>query len=257
MRSAEVENLPLYRRLPPALLATALHLVAWGMVLPFCLGRACDLRTPWPFLFEAVLAWGLTRWLTLPPWWQLINLVFFPLFWLVSRSDIEPVWYLLGFLGLALTSLGSVFSRVPLFLSSQRVVEVLAQRLPARPGLRFIDLGCGWGGPLTGLARLRPDLQLYGIEAAPLNWLLSWLRLHGRAHVRLGNLWDEDLSRYDVVYVYLSPAPMAKLWEKACRQMRSGTLLISNSFAIPGVTPDAIIELDDLTQSRLLLWRIP
>ncbi len=257
MRSAEVRNLSLNRRLPPALLAVGLHLILWGGMLRFCPAPLCDLDAPWPFLAEGVLALGLTRLLGLPAWWQLINLLFFPLFWLVGRSGIEPVWYLVGFAILALTSLGSVLSRVPLFLSSQRVVEALAQRLPAEPGLRFIDLGCGWGGPLAGLARLRPDLQLFGIEAAPLNWLLSWLRLLGRARVRLGNLWDEDLSRYDVVYAYLSPAPMPRLWEKACRQMRPGSLLISNSFDIPGVPADAIIELDDLTQSRLLLWRIP
>ncbi len=245
--------------MPLALLALGLHVPVWGGLLLFCLvlPAGCELSIPWPFLAEGLVAWGLSRWLGLPVWWQVINLLFFPLLWLLGRNDIEPAWYLIGFLILTVTSLGSVFTRVPLFPSSQRVVEVLAQRLPAGPGLRLIDLGCGLGGPLAGLARSRPDLLLHGVEAAPLNWLVSRLRLNGRACVRLGSLWDEDLSRYDIVYAYLSPAPMARLWEQARRQMRPGSLLISNSFEIPGVTPDEVLELDDLTASRLLLWRMP
>ena len=245
--------------MPLALLALGLHVPVWGGLLLICLvlPAGCELSIPWLFLAEGLAAWGLSRWLGLPVWWQMINLLFFPLLWLAGRNDIEPAWYLAGFLILAFTSLGSVFTRVPLFLSSQCVVEALAQRLPAGPGLRLIDLGCGLGGPLAGLARLRPDLLLHGVEAAPLNWLVSRLRLDGRARIRLGSLWDEDLSRYDIVYAYLSPAPMARLWEQARRQMRPGSLLISNSFEIPGVTPEEVLELDDLTASRLLLWRLP
>lgn len=259
MAGAEAGTWTLHRRLPPAVLALGLHVPVWGGLLLICLTApfGCDLSLPWPFLAEGLLAWGLSRWLGLPAWWQMINLLFFPLSWLLGCNDIEPVWYLAGFLILALTSLGSVFTRVPLFLSSQRVVEALAQRLPSDPGLRLIDLGCGLGGPLAGLARLRPDLLLHGVEAAPLNWLFSRLRLDGRARIRFGSLWDEDLSRYDVVYAYLSPAPMARLWAQARRQMRPGTLLISNSFEIPEVAPDEVLELDDLARSRLLLWRMP
>lgn len=251
--------LPCHRRLPPALLALGLHVPLWGGLLLICLAlpSGCELSLPWPFLAEGLLAWGLSRWLGLPGWWQMINLLFFPLLWLLGRNDIDPVWYLAGFLILALTSLGSVMTRVPLFLSSRRVVEALAERLPSAPGLRLIDLGCGLGGPLAGLARLRPDLLLHGVEAAPLNWLFSRLRLDGRARIRLGSLWDEDLSRYDIVYAYLSPAPMTRLWSQARRQMRPGTLLISNSFEIPGIPPDEVLELDDLARSRLLLWRMP
>jgi hypothetical protein len=90
---------------------------------------------------------------------------------------------------------------------------------------------------------------------APLNWLVSRLRLGGKAKIRLGSLWDEDLSAYEVVYAYLSPAPMAQLWEKAVREMRPGSLFISNTFAVPGVEPDETVELNDLSHARLLIWR--
>ncbi len=255
MAGVELRSLAL--RLPTALLALGLHLPILGGLWAACgvFAHGCATEQPWFALTEGLAAGLLSRWLGLPGWWQGINLLFLPMLWLAGKSGIDPLWYLAAFVVLALTSLGSVGTRVPLFLSSRQAVEALAQRLPQ--GLRFIDLGCGVGGPLAGLARRRPDLILHGVEAAPLNWLASRLRLDGRARIRLGSLWDEDLSRYDVVYAYLSPAPMARLWKKASREMRPGSLLISNSFPIPGVPPDEVMELDDLTRSRLYLWRIP
>ena len=186
-----------------------------------------------------------------------ISTNFFPAVGLTLLADIAPSWYLAAFLLLAATSLGAVFSRVPLYLSSEPAMRAVAERLPDRPGLRLIDLGCGSGGLLRHLAGSRPDVSLHGVEAAPLTWLVSRLRLGGRARIRLGSLWDEDLSGYDVVYAYLSPAPMARLWDKARREMRPGSLFISNSFAVPGAEPDEAVQLDDLARGRLLLWRMP
>lgn len=247
------------RRLPPAVPALGLHLPIWAFILAAChgMGSTCGLSLAALTWIEGLTAWAVTRGLGLPRWWQPINLLFFPLLGLALSSEIEPLWAMAAFVALALTSLGSLRTRVPLFLSSRQAVDALARCIPERPGLRLIDLGCGLGGPLAGLARLRPDLVLHGVEAAPLNWLVSRLRLDGRARIVLGSLWDQDLSRFDVVYAYLSPAPMARLWDKACREMRPGSLLISNSFEVPGVAPDRVIALDDLSRSRLLLWRIP
>lgn len=259
MPDTDAAPLPRLHSLPPALLCLAIHLPVWGLLLAFCVlsQGVCNPSMPWICLTEGAIAWAVSRWLGLPPWWQLINLVFFPLVWAAGRAELSPLWYLAAFAALALTSLGSVRTRVPLYLSSAQAMKGLAARLPHRPGLRIVDLGSGLGDPLAQLSRLRPDLQLHGVEAAPLSWLISRLRLGRAARVRLGSLWDEDLSDYDVVYAYLSPAPMARLWDKARREMRPGSLLVSNSFEIPGVPPDEVLELDDFSHSRLLLWRMP
>ena len=74
-------------------------------------------------------------------------------------------------------------------------------------------------------------------------------------NLRYRSLWREPLGDYDVVYCFLSPAPMAELWAKARREMRPGSLLVSNSFPIEGVTPDAVIEVPDRRRTRLYLYR--
>lgn len=239
------------RRLSPALTTLFLALAAWLPLLPL-------IALDWPMatlvFIEGALALLLSRWLGLPSWWQAIGAAFFPLAWLIARAGIDPLWFLAGFALLALTSIGSLKTRVPLYLSSQRAVNEVARRIDG-DGARVLDLGSGLGGMLAGLHAARPDLRLAGVEMAPLNWLTSRLRLRDRATIRLGSLWDEDLSVYDVVYAYLSPAPMPRLWDKVVAEMRPGSLFISNTFAVPGVEPDETVELNDLSHARLLIWR--
>lgn len=257
MSSTDILFIPLLQRLPPALLALGAQLAALLLVVASAVVlRESGTALPLPFwiVLAGLAAALLSRWSGLPAWWQAINLVFTPLLWLALQSEIDPGWFLAGFALLALTSLGVVRTRVPLYLSSPRAAAALAEHLPINA--RVLDLGCGLGGPLARLGALRPDSVLHGIEAAPLNWLIARLRLLGRARIKLGNLWDADLSGHDVVYAYLSPAPMPRLWQKACAEMRPGSLFISNTFSVPGVEPDEVVELHDLSHARLLIWRM-
>ncbi len=252
----------------PALTALVAHLPGLACAAALSASGA-GIALPWLILIvsgsAALLAW---HW-RLPLWWRYINLSFLPLLglavYLQSGADaINPDWYLAAFMLLAVTSIGAIKTRVPLYLSSPRAADELARRLPASG--RLIDLGCGLGGPLARIHRQRPDARLAGIEAAPLNWLISKLRLHAsgaRADIRLGNLWEVNLSQYDIVYAYLSPAPMARLWDKALLEMKPGSLFISNTFSVSdidaGFDADEIVEITkpgDLAHARLLIWRM-
>jgi hypothetical protein len=73
-------------------------------------------------------------------------------------------------------------------------------------------------------------------------------------HWRWGDLWQTSLSGHNVVYAFLSPAPMPALWEKARREMPPGSLFVSNSFAVPGAVATRVIEVDDAR--RLYCYQI-
>jgi hypothetical protein len=60
-----------------------------------------------------------------------------------------------------------------------------------------------------------------------------------------------------VVYAFLSPAPMPRLWTKALAEMAPGTLLVSNTFTIPGVAPEQTIVLPGRSDARLYVYRLP
>jgi SAM-dependent methyltransferase len=211
-------------------------------------------------LLQGLLAASLGRWLGLSRWWWWLNLLFVPALLLVSGAALPSWVFLAGFALLLLLNWNVLGERVPLYLTGTRTRQHLAALLAQQgPGFRFIDLGCGPGGSLLGLARQFPQAQFVGVETAPLSFAIAWLRALGQSNcrIRYENLWRTDLSQFDVVYCFLSPAPMAALWAKALQQMPAGSWLLSNSFEVPGVPADQRIELHDWRQSLLLLWRMP
>lgn len=192
-----------------------------------------------------------------PLWWLPIHLIFTPLAVAVQRLGIAPGWFLAAFLLLLLVFWRTDKSRVPLYLSNRATAAALLKLLPAAP-VGFIDLGCGDGGLLTRLARARPDCRFAGIEHAPLPWLVARLRTAGLPNVtiRYGDFWREPLGEYGLVYAFLSPAPMPRLWKKACTELGPGALLVSNSFAVPGVAAAATVTVADRRTTHLYLYRL-
>ncbi len=195
----------------------------------------------------------------MPKWWMFIHLAFSPALIATLALSISPIWFLVSFLILILIQGKTFQTQVPLYLSSNKAAEGLTSLLPQEKRFSLIDVGCGCGGLLSQLSKTQPKGHFFGIEAAPIPYLLSKLRIMWSApncNVQWGDFWKHDLAPYDVVYAYLSPVPMKLLWQKACKEMRPGSLFISNSFIIPGIEPEQTIELNDLTGSRLYLWHV-
>jgi SAM-dependent methyltransferase len=209
-------------------------------------------------LLMGILAAGAGRGFGLSPRWVPF-LLFFP--WLLDflLRHPAPVWVWPAALVLLLLVYGGgVLTRVPLYNSNRAAWRALLSLCP--PSLvRFADLGAGLGGPLAFLAKARPDGFFLGVEASPLTFAVAWLRtlpFRGNCKVHWGSLWNLDLSGYEVVYAFLSPAPMPDLWAKAQREMRPGTLFVSNTFEVPGLEPQARIPLPGRKDACLLIYRL-
>lgn len=191
-------------------------------------------------------------------WWMAINLLFWPTVVMAYSLSIQPVWFLAAF-SLLLAVYWSVFrTRVPLYLTGSQALHTLAHLLPKDRAFRFVDLGAGTGRVLRHLAKLRPGGDYRGIESAPLPFLLARLgaALSGADwRVRWGSFWRADLGDYDVIYAYLSPAPMKDLLRKLRAEMKPGALFISNTFPLPGATSSETVELPDIHRSTLYLYR--
>lgn len=181
-----------------------------------------------------------------PWWWRVIHAGFMPLVWFTHTLAVDPGWFLLAAILLLLVYRGALTGQVPLYLSNKQTVQALADLLAERGDSRFLDLGAGVGSTTVPLADALPESRFTGVENAPLTWLLGRLLSIGRANIdwRWDDLWQARLGDYDVVYAFLSPAPMPRLWEKVLAEMKPGSLFISNSFPVPGATPDRVIEVD-------------
>ena len=193
-------------------------------------------------------------------WWIPINLLLPPAAGLVLMLRLPGWVYLAAFAALLLFYRNALRGQVPLYLSSRRAKEELLHLLPAKPNVRFLDLGSGFGGAALWLAGKRGEGEFIGVESAPLPFALSWLRATftglPHAHMTYGDFWKTNLAGFDVVYAFLSPAPMADLFRKARAEMTPGSLFVSNTFDVPGETPDQTIDLHDWRGGRLLVWRM-
>ena len=235
-----------------------------ALLLTFLLVFLIAAATGWrlPLIFIALIQGGIAAafshyGLRMMPWWLPIQFLFMPALVAGLSLDIAPLWFLLVFLLLLAVYWGVFRTQVPLYLSSRAAWRALADQLPAKPELRLIDLGSGLGGLLDFLGHVRPQGHYVGIEAAPLPFVLGWLRVRSKnCDMRDGSFWRHDLGGYAVVYAYLSPVPMAELWRKASAEMRPGSLLVSNTFAVPGIIPTETVQVDDFHASTLYIYRL-
>ena len=255
-------TLPPSRRSSPLITALACQLVAalitFGGARLMVVGLGIGLPLWSLVLSQGLLAALISALVGMARWWPVIHLLAPPAvalgLWLAP-----PAWVYLGaFLLLALVFWNAAGERVPLFLTNRTTWAAIAELLPAGP-FRFADLGCGLSGLLFYLAGQRPDGVFVGLENAPLPFVIARLRLfltpRDNLTLRFKSLWTCDLSQFDVVYCFLSPAPMPALLDKARAQMRPGSLLISNSFLPPGRAPSQSLTLDDRRGTTLYLWR--
>ncbi len=188
---------------------------------------------------------GLLTWVWgLDAWWRPIQLLF-PAALLGADALHPPAPVLFGAFAFLLLLFWSTFrTQVPYYPSSRAVWRAVANVVPADRPFALIDIGSGLGGLVIDLAGRRPDSQLCGIELAPLPWLVSVVRARltgSPARFVRGDYERLDFAGFDVIFAYLSPAAMPALWQKAVREMRPATMLISYEFNIAAKAPDKIV----------------
>ena len=242
--------------LPPALKALLAQL--GGVAVAYAAGRA-GLLPPgaWPVVtVQAVAAAGIATLLRSARWWRWIHLGFMPVVAGALALQISPGWYLAAFVLFALIYWSSFRTQVPLFLSNPRTAEAVAGLLRRDRPPSVLDLGSGTGSLLRPLARMRPDCRFEGMESAPAPYALSCLLSRAQPNISLarGDFWLIPWSDYDVVYAFLSPVPMSRVWSKASAELRPGSLLVSNSFPVEGVEPESVVEVGDRRRTRLYCY---
>ncbi len=194
-----------------------------------------------------------------PSWWPPLHFLFFPSVLLALQASI-PAWvYLAAFLLLVLFFWSTFRTRVPLFLSDLKAWQAVTPLLPADKPFRFIDLGSGMGGILFYLESRFPQGEFTGTEIAPAPWLISrmraWLK-RSRVKLMRRDYGAIDLSGFDVVFAFLSPAAMPDLWKQAQSQMQAGSLFVSLSFPVNSRDPDHVVTLAEGARHRLYAWRM-
>jgi hypothetical protein len=208
--------------------------------------------------FQAMLSAFITQAIfKLPKWFFTISILF-PVLLILGFHYFQISHWVYGalFILFALTFSHTLKERVPLYLTNKKTHDALKKIVEDTSAKTFLDLGSGLGGVVRAMAEKK--VNAVGVETAPLLWgfssLLSLLTFKG--NILRQNIWNTQLHEYDVVYAFLSPAIMSKLYSKVTSEMKSGSLFVSNSFEVVGIEPDEIWQLDDVRRTLLYFYRI-
>jgi ribosomal protein L11 methylase PrmA len=140
---------------------------------------------------------------------------------------------------------GAAYQRLP----TKKLKKIIQLGNP-QPNMTVYDLGAGYGRIMFEAAKTGANVVGYEIDPAKVYWITQQIKKKMftadkvlDVTIRRENLLNADLSQADLVYAYLSPPLMKSLGEKAQKEMRQGTRLISVEHRINELKP----AFEDLT----------
>lgn len=247
------------RKIPKIFLALLIQLMVLFVLAIMAYAATYVVEPPYPYwllvLVQGLLAALVSCRLGLPCWWRWIQF-FLPVgLYGAMLVEFSPFVALIIFVVIGLVFSNSMQERVPLYLTNDITREALKTLVKRRRKQRFLDLGCGLGGNVAFMSQVRTVTESHGVETAPLPYLVSKLITYMRGGKTFAmDMWKTDLAYYDVVYAFLSPEPMERLWQKVKDEMHPGSVFISNSFQVPNIEPSEIWELADSRKTKLYIY---
>lgn len=177
----------------------------------------------------------------------------------------------------ALVSMAAFFGRDaaaqgsagPFVPTPTAIVDELLKVAEVRPGEFLIDLGSGDGRIVIAAARQ------YGASGLGIDIQQSLVDLAGeqarvagvsdRVRFIAGDLFETDLSRADVVTVYLLPSSVPNLVPKLQKELRPGARVVSHDYPLLPWTPERTLTFDfeekvmisGTTRTVVYLYRVP
>jgi ribosomal protein L11 methylase PrmA len=125
---------------------------------------------------------------------------------------------------------------LPFVATPDEEVERMIELSDVQTGMRTMDLGAGDGKVVIAMAKAGAtayvvEIQEKYVRRAKAN--IAQANVQGKAFVSAGDFWELDLKEYDIITIYCMAMLMERLSEKLTRELRPGTIVISNGFPIP------------------------
>ena len=129
------------------------------------------------------------------------------------------------------------FFGAPWVPTRKREVDRFLKLAEIKPGDLVYDLGSG-DGRLVIAAAEKCQAKAIGLEISPFPYFLSKLKIFLRktknCQIKYKNLFKENLSPADVVFIFLLPRPYARLKKKLEQELKPGAKVITECWPIQG-----------------------
>ena len=205
-----------------------------------------------------LLGYLIARFLGLSAPWQFLNGILPLTIASTLAVEVPSFVFLIPFVALILIYAPALWTRVPYYPTSRESYPLILAELPLDRPFIFVDIGCGFGDLLFFLAQHRPNGQFIGVEIGFIPMIVARLKariLKRRVRIYFQSMWNVSLEECDFVYTFLSPAPMAKLWDKACQEMKPTSSFMSNTFEVPAI-PDQTVRVKDQRGGTIQIFRM-
>lgn len=144
----------------------------------------------------------------------------------------------------------------------QEVVDRMLEMADVRPGEVVYDLGCG-DGRIPVAAAKRFGVKAWGFDIDPVRVKESLEnvqrgKVESLVTIKLQDIFDLDLSKADVITLYLLPQLNVKLIPQLDK-LKPGCRIVSHDFDMEGVKPDQMVEFKEKegSQHTIYLWTTP
>lgn len=115
--------------------------------------------------------------------------------------------------------------------------KYLAKHLKIKPNERILDMGSGLGKMLVFFSKY--PVHVTGIEKKGALYICSKIRLFfhffkkAKVEIKHGSFFDEDLSKYTLIYCFHITAIIKKVAPKVEEELSKDAILISYKFPYP------------------------
>lgn len=144
--------------------------------------------------------------------------------------------------------------------TSPKTKRVLFENLPADWRGTIYELGSGWGTLAFPLAKKYPSCTVVAYENSPIPYLFSKIRHifwgYKNLFLKRQDFFKADLKNATMIVCYLYPGAMQKLKKKFENELMKGTLIVSNTFSVPGWHADKVVVVQDMYHSKIYLYYI-
>jgi len=136
----------------------------------------------------------------------------------------------------------------------------MLEAIPAGFSGKIYDLGSGWGTLAISVSREFPGATIDGFENSIIPYLISELSLRilriPNVAFHFKNFHKIGFQDADLILCYLYPGGMASLKPKLASELKPGTWIITNTFAISGWTPEQTRRTCDLYKSPVYVYKV-